>query len=40
MYLLSSDWNSLEIAKLVVSVLTPVLVLAVGLGINRSFKRL
>jgi hypothetical protein len=40
MYLLASDWNSLEIVKLVVSILTPVLVLAIGLGINRSLKRL
>ncbi|HEY8186439.1 MAG TPA: hypothetical protein VIF64_10235 [Pyrinomonadaceae bacterium] len=40
MYLLASDWNSLEIAKLAVSILTPVLVLAIGLGVNRSLKRL
>jgi|SRR6185295_5196210 hypothetical protein len=40
MYFLLFDWNSLEIAKLAVSILTPLLVLGIGLGINRSLKRL
>ena len=33
-------WNSLEIAKLVISALTPIIVLVIGLWINRSLKRL
>jgi hypothetical protein len=33
-------WNTLEIAKLLVSALTPVLVIAIGLLLNRSLKRL
>ncbi len=40
MSFLASDWNSLEVAKLLVSSLTPILVIAIGLGINRSLKRL
>ena len=38
--LASSVWNSLEIAKLVVAALTPVLVAAVGYWINRRLKSL
>jgi hypothetical protein len=33
-------WNSLEIAKLIISTLTPIIVLVIGLWINRSVKRL
>lgn len=33
-------WNALEIAKLIVSALTPLLVLIIGLWISRSLKRL
>lgn len=33
-------WNTLEIAKLLVSALTPLLLLLIGLWINRSLKRL
>ena len=40
MYFFLFDWNSLEIAKLAVSILTPLLVLAIGLVVNRSLKRL
>lgn len=33
-----SLWNSLEIAKLLASLLTPILVVALGFQINRSFR--
>jgi hypothetical protein len=33
-----SPWNSLEVAKLLVSVLTPIVVVAVGFWINRRLK--
>jgi hypothetical protein len=33
-------WNALEVAKLVVSVLTPVLVVSVGLFINKRLKKI
>lgn len=33
-------WNSLEIAKLIISTLTPIIVLVLGLWISRSLKRL
>jgi hypothetical protein len=33
-------WNSLEIAKLIISTLTPLIVLLFGLWISRSLKRL
>jgi hypothetical protein len=33
-------WNSLEVAKLLVSALTPLLLIIIGLWINRSLKRL
>lgn len=36
----ASLWNSLEIAKLIVSTLTPLIVLLFGLWISRSLKRL
>lgn len=37
---LVAAWNSLEAAKLVVAVLTPLLVAVVGFAINRSVRRL
>ena len=40
MYFLAFQWNSLEVAKLLVSSLTPILVIAIGLIINRNLKRL
>lgn len=36
----ASLWSSLEIAKLIVSALTPIMVVIVGLWIGRSLKRL
>ena len=36
----NSLWNSLEIAKLIISALTPVMVVLIGLWISRSLKRL
>jgi hypothetical protein len=36
----TSLWNTLEIAKLIVSALTPLIVLTIGLWISRSLKRL
>ena len=33
-------WNSLEIAKLIISTFTPLIVLIIGLWISRSLKRL
>jgi hypothetical protein len=33
-----ADWNSLEVAKLAISTLTPVLVLALGVVINKSVR--
>ena len=33
-------WNTLEVAKLIVSALTPLLVVVIGLWIHRSLKRL
>lgn len=35
---MNSSWNSLEIAKLVASLITPVLVLILGIVINNSIK--
>lgn len=35
----SATWNSLEILKLAVSVVTPIVVLLIGVSINRSLKR-
>jgi len=35
-----AGWNSLEIVKLVVSSLTPIIVLTMGLWLNRRIKRL
>jgi hypothetical protein len=37
--LAESSWNSLEIAKLVVGVLTPLLLVALGVLINRTARR-
>jgi hypothetical protein len=38
--LFSAEWTSLEIAKLFVAVLTPVLIVGLGYVINRSLNRL
>src|SRR5438552_4634826 len=35
-----ATWNSLEIVKLLVSGLTPIVVLIIGIWISRSLKRL
>jgi hypothetical protein len=37
---LASAWNSLEVAKLVVAVLTPILLLVLGLLVGRASRRL
>jgi hypothetical protein len=40
MFHLSEPWNSLEIAKLAVSVLTPLIVLCIGIWVNRLIQRM
>jgi hypothetical protein len=35
-----SPWNSLEVVKVVIAVLTPLLILGLGLVVNRASKRL
>ena len=37
---LTSPWNSLEITRIIVALLTPVLIIGVGLFINKSLMKI